>query len=90
MDRGHPTWNQGGYAPAVRRVSFLVATVLLSGLPFACTEDFSGGGGLPGDFPRAEGDTGSSDAAGDRNDARETETSLKDTSVPDTFDSASE
>lgn len=48
-----------GHAPAVRRACFLVITILLSVLPFACEDDFTGGGGLPGDTPRATGEAGS-------------------------------
>ena len=100
MDRRGPSDGDGGtrgvdlvrasaHAPAVRRASFFIATVLVSALPFvACDEDFSGGGGLPGDIPRAEGDSAPSDGGLDRNDARETDAFVvKDVGI-DTADTA--
>lgn len=41
----------------MRRAVFLVVVLMAGGTPFvACTEDFSGGGGLPGDAPRRGAD----------------------------------
>ena len=63
----------------VRSASRLVfAALLFAALPFlGCEDDFSGGGGLPGDSP-PRGEGGPSDGPQERTDAPPSDAPLKD------------